>query len=167
VPNPNEAVRDRWWFSIVHVETLDSGNIKCLSAMVYDSNASLLKAVYEARISQDSQDGSDPRCVSLEAAIQGLATTCSGTTLVAYEVDAVRDFIMEACLNTGVDYPFIAGNDVDVKTLASQHVGPLDSGAEGLRQAAKRLAISTLPAEDAPSWGAVACWYVLRRIAMV
>ncbi len=166
MPNSNYGPQNGW-FSIVHVETLNDGNINCLSAMVYDPQDSQLKAFYEARISRNAMDGCDSRCVSLEVAMCGLADTCRGTSLMAFEVAAVRDFIQEGCQTAGIEYPFIAGNDVDVKTLADVSVGPLAQGAVGLRQAAERLGIRTLPAEDAPSWGAVACWYVLRRIMKV
>ncbi len=154
-------------FSVVHVETLEGGEIDCLSVLVHDGSDGKLKAFYEARIQHGAIDGSGPETVSLYNAMHGLNQTCHETTLVAYEVEKVRRFIDEACRLSGADNPFTSGNDVDVKTLVRGHLNQVGSGAVGLRDAAHRLGIRGLPNSDSPSWGAVAVWYVLRRLVKI
>jgi len=150
-------------FSVVHVETIADGDIDCLSVLVYDESDGLLKSFYEARIARDSRGGNGST-VALSVALDGLLQTCRDTTLVAFEVAAVRQFISDACARAGTEYPFLTDIEIDVKTMAVNRLGPVGAGASGLREAAQRLGIRTLPPGDAPSWGAVAIWYVLRRL---
>lgn len=152
-------------FAIVHVETTADEEIDCLSALVYDANDGWLKAFYEARI-QRSETGAirQGETISLVAAMTGLEQVCQNSILVAFEVAAVKRFIEKACQTTSVPYPFQLHNEVDLKPMLNRQLGQIGDGAAGLREAAQRLGIRTLPSGQAPSWGAVAGWYILKRL---
>ncbi|MBU0625436.1 hypothetical protein KKF05_03775 [Patescibacteria group bacterium] len=155
-------------FAIVHVETTADEEIDCLSALVYDATDGWLKAFYEARIQRHEIEAvRQAETISLTAAMTGLRQVCQDSILVAFEVAAVKRFVEKACQETGVPYPFSIANEVDLKPMLNRQLGQVGEGAAGLREAARQLGIRTLPSGQAPSWGAVAGWYILKRLVGV